>query len=683
MKRLLSALVAVLMLIGVLASCQPPTPEIVEKTVVVEVEVEVEKTVEVEVEVETIVEKEVIVEITPTPPPVSQEAPMLAAKVAAGELPPLQERLPINPLVVGPGLMATKEELPDWQPGQYGGTMRMAHHGAFQPNLFVMAMEAPLESTGISAVDLYANVLESYEVSDDNTTFTFYLRKGLKWSDGVPVTIDDVKFVWEDLYLYEEYGNSARPPGFFRSPSGEDAEFSVLDDWSFQLKFEEPYGQFLFMMARPNGWISYSDSLLKPKHYLEQYHPKYAGEEAIAAMLEEEGLDEDQWTQFFNSQDCTRWEYGRGVECLGFPQLYAWIPLEFSETAIVVERNPYYFKIDTEGKQLPYIDKIISVRVDDVEMEQLKVLAGEVDFHGTVDMAKLPLFLENASTYDYKIVTTCGTHNLQATLFLHPCYDGEVVGPVLKDLRFRQAVNYAINRDEIAESVYLGFVTPITLVPGEFNQDKANALLDEIGMDQLDGEGFRLSPEGEKFTLVLETPGSRADQVLAWELYVAQLGDVGIRVEAQREDRALYDQRTQGNEMQASVWYNTQAQWVDGRSDWAPNSLCCSVWINNYNWYQLDESEREGEEAPGVAPPDWAYRMIEIKDLRKAFVPGSPEDTALYEEARQILHDQLIILPPSEQYTAPFLIRNTLKNVPIGGISIGAHFSGEQWWFDD
>ena len=194
MKRLLSALVAALMLIGVLASCQPPTPEVVEKTVVVEVEVEVERTVEVEVEVETIVEKEVevVVEITPTPPPVSQEAPMLAEKVAAGELPPLQERLPINPLVVGSGVMATEEELPDWQPGKYGGTLRMAHHGAFQPNLFVMAMEAPLESTGISAVDVYGNVLESYEVSDDNTTFTFYLRKGLKWSDGVPVTIDDV-----------------------------------------------------------------------------------------------------------------------------------------------------------------------------------------------------------------------------------------------------------------------------------------------------------------------------------------------------------------------------------------------------------------------------------------------------------------------------------------------------------
>ena len=226
-------------------------------------------------------------------------------------------------------------------------------------------------------------------------------------------------------------------------------------------------------------------------------------------------------------------------------------------------------------------------------------------------------------------------------------------------------------------------LSPVELVPGEFCQDKANALLDAIGMDQRDGEGFRLSPEGEKFTLVLETPGSRADQVLAWELYVAQFGDVGIRVEAQREDRALFDQRTQGNEMQASVWYNTQPQWVDGLSSWAPMGLACNVWINNYNWYQLDESDREGEEAPGVVPPDWAYRLIEIKDLRKAFVPGSPEDTALYEEARQILHDQLIVLPPSEQYTAPFLIRNTLRNVPTGGISIGAHFSGEQWWFDD
>ena len=197
------------------------------------------------------------------------EDPLLA-EVEAGNLPPLAERLPNNPLVVGPGLLMPEAALPDWEAGQHGGTLRTAFTSAFgfSGELFVMNVEPIVAAPDIDVEGFYGNVAESFEVNDDATVFSFTLREGVKWSDGMPVTTADVAFVFNDLYNNGEYGAF---PNKFKSASGSPAELTVADDYSFSLSFDVPSGGILRDLAI-TGWTSYND-MIKPAHYLGDFHP--------------------------------------------------------------------------------------------------------------------------------------------------------------------------------------------------------------------------------------------------------------------------------------------------------------------------------------------------------------------------------------------------------------------------
>lgn len=128
------------------------------------------------------------------------EAPMLTELVKAGKLPAIDQRLPEVPLVVDKGVIVSEKDLPDWQPGKFGGTLRVGHSVAnWNPDVFVMMDEATLIGQGISMDGIRGNVVESYKVENDNKDLTFKIRKGLKWSDGQPVTTADVKFTFEDM----------------------------------------------------------------------------------------------------------------------------------------------------------------------------------------------------------------------------------------------------------------------------------------------------------------------------------------------------------------------------------------------------------------------------------------------------------------------------------------------------
>ena len=596
---------------------------------------------------------------------------MLADLVQKGDLPPIEQRLPEEPLVVTAGVLATTEDLADFQPGKYGDTLRVAHHGNFNPDVFTMMMEGWINSTGISTKDLRGNVFKDFEVSDDYTTFTFYLRKGLKWSDGEPVTIEDVKFVWEDLYLNEGYGGDPRPPGKFRSPSGEDGELTVLDDWTFQIKFVEPYGRFLTRIS-VEGWTSY-DEILKPKHYLIKYHPDYAEEAELNKMLSAAELEADEWGTLFAQRDCTRWQVNRGEQCLNYPVLYPWYLTELAEGSVTVSRNPYYWKVDTEGKQLPYIDDIVSVRVDDVEMVQLKGIAGEVDFYGQVDSAKLPLYIESAEKGGYNIRTGTTTHNIHSTFRFYPCNEDPIVGPLLKSVEFRRALNLAIDLGEIIESVYLGFAEPTTLVPNEYDPDKANQMLDDLGLKERDSEGFRLAPDGTKLQIEIETPAPRSDMMPAAELIVAQLADVGIRMNLTRSNWTIFREREGANEIQTAIIYLDMPMWrAQNGTQYGPSGDWCRQWEQWYN--------TEGES--GIEPPDYALRLLEIRSERNKYPAYSTGDTALIDEAYDILYDQVVHIPSCDNFTAPILTDNDLRNVNSTGMSIGAAWPAEQWWFD-
>ena len=592
----------------------------------------------------------------------------LVAEVEAGNLPPLAERLPNNPLVVGPGLLMAEVDLPDWEPGQHGGTLRTAFTSAFgfSGEMYVMNLEPIIAAPDIDVEGFYGNVAESFAVNDDATVFTFTLREGIKWSDGTPVTTTDVAFVFNDLYNNAEYGAF---PNKFKSASGTPAQLNVVDDYTFSLSFDVPSGGILRDLAI-TGWTSYND-LMKPLHYLSPYHPSYADADEFAAKLAAEGRNAEEWPILFNGADCPRSHMMR-EKCIGFPQLSPWLVSELSESGTIMRRNPYYWKVDTEGKQLPYLDSLVAQVFGDGEMVNLGAIAGEIDFLYGTQYSNFPLYKENEESGNYVTIPLI-LHADPTALYIQTCNNDQAFAAVAGDVRFRRALSHAIDREEIIDVIYLGLGSIPTWIPAEFDPDLANELLDEMGMDQRDGDGYRMSPAGEPFTLYIEVAPVRPDMIPTGELIVDHLDTfLELRAELRQEDPNVKNQRIASNETQASIHWIQTYQWRPGMNqEYAGSSQWCASWRG---W--LDSGG-----ASGTEPPDEVKRLYEILVARKATLPYSDEDLALVEELFALHYENVWILPMIENVLRPTIFNADFGNIASGGTQMGASRAGEQYFY--
>ncbi len=602
-----------------------------------------------------------------------QESPILAEKVAAGELPPVDERLPNEPFVVGPGVLLSEEDLPNWQPGRYGGTLRSAHfRPEWNPDIFVMTNEPLLIAQGISVNQIKGNVVRDFEVNEDNTEFTFYMREGLKWSDGEPVTTEDVRFTYEDILLNENLTPTF--PRRFRTgfdPAGEPMTLEIIDDYTFKISFPEPYGGLLRAITI-EGWNGYTE-LLRPAHYLKQFHADYTPLEELRPLLDEQGL-KDEWWQLFTNMQCLNWD-NTEPRCADFPVLNPWIVTKSTEPGLLVfERNPYYFKVDTEGKQLPYIDKIISPLVEDVEMVNLKILTGDVDFmRESTGLVKVPLYKENEEKGGFTTVLL-DMHVDSTCLEFNRTFDDPEWRQISEDIRFHQAASLAINRDEIIESIYYGFASlPLKTVGEELSVrdlDRANALLDELGLTERNSEGYRLGPDGQVFSILLEHGAHAPDIGPVAELISQHLKDVGLQVQVKPIDPQLWSQKRAANELQATVFWCHDQGWDN---NWTGDTIerAGRLW---FTWFTTQG--QEGEE-----PPAWAKRAFELDAQRWSVVSGSDEYNQLKEEGYAWHRENLPIITIVENVKYPLIVSSRFGNVPSAGYAIAANFAGEQLFF--
>lgn len=603
------------------------------------------------------------------------EAPMLAEMVAAGELPPLEERLPAEPFVVGPGVLMSEENLPDWEPGIYGGTLRSAHFRPdWNPDIFVMINEPLLSAPDLGVDGIRGNVLKDFEVNEDNTEFTFYMREGMKWSDGEPLTTEDVRFVYEDIYLNENLTPTF--PRRFRtgySASGEPMTLEIIDDYTFKITYPEPYGGFLRNLVI-EGWNGYTE-LIRPAHYLKQFHADYTPMEELQPMLDEMNLT-DEWWQLFTAKDCLSWDVNEPV-CLNTPRLGPWLLVESDEPGLLqFERNPYYHKVDTEGKQLPYIDRLVSVLTEDIEMLNVNIFTGDIDFmRESTGLVKVPLYKENEEDGGYTTVLL-DMHVDSSNLFINQTYDDPVWREVVQDLRFRQALSLAIDREELIETLYYGFASmpEVSVGPDLYERDveRANALLDEMGMDEKDSDGWRLGPDGERFVFLIETGAEAVDLAPAAELIGEYLKDVGIFTQVNQIDATLRGQRTTANEMQAWTMWSHDANSDDDHTS-RPAGNYGRAW-----WNYMTSEEGVGEE-----PPDWVQEAFAIDKERWGVVPGTEEYNELRERGFQWHRDNLPMITLVENVKYPLIISARMGNVASSGFAIAQNFAGEQFFYKE
>jgi len=599
-----------------------------------------------------------------------QESPMLAERVAAGELPPVEERLPLVPFVVGPGVLIVEEDLPNWVSGTYGGTLQMAHRGEFPPDVFIGYNEGFLAGAGIGIEGVQGNVLESFSVSEDSRVFTFKMREGLRWSDGELVDREDVEFAWFDVLNNAELFPTGVPGKWLSPVTREPATLEFIDDWTFTLSFDDPYGSLVVEMAI-KGWTGYTD-LIKPRHYLEQFHKEFADPDELLEKIQAEGFEDmEAWVNLFSLKDISNWEAHLGV-AIGFPRLYPMLLVEITEGAQIFERNPFYYKVDIEGKQLPYIDRIVTARVDDVEMVNMRAIAGQVDFtRESPDFMQLAVYREQEAAGNFT-ARLYEAHVNPALLGFNFESTNEAFREVANDLRFRQAINHAIDREEINQTIYFGLAQPSIATPSTpdvYDVDKANALLDEMGMTERDAQGFRKTPSGLELVIFMTYAEFLAEHTTINELMVEYMADIGLNFTYELVSSDLLGQRDAANELMMTIgWAHVPLWSTNGWNDWEPSTIEWIRWANPADAFE------------GIEPPADARELWEIFWQRAQLPTGSPEDQALYEQMMENYNTNLWRI---SLFTGlnPLIITNRLCNIPESGIGIATNYSMEQFFF--
>ncbi len=577
------------------------------------------------------------------------EAPTLAEMVAAGELPPLDERLPASPVVV-----EVIEEL-----GTYGGIWDMATTGQADANGATSYAHEPWVTYDDTCAEWTPNLAESVEISEDGTTFTFTIRDGHKWSDGEPFTTEDIMFWYEAIAMNEEISPS--PPNILMA-GGEPAVIEAIDDHTFSVTFAEPNGLFLPDLAFVFG----DDIQTYPAHYLQQFHADYADADALAALVEEAGFED--WVQLISAKLDANVATNADM-----PTLRAWKLTQIGPPWIF-DRNPYYYKVDTAGRQLPYIDQWRLQAVEDGQMVTLKAIAGELSYQArNVAFTDLPLYMQGQEQGDYRVIKAATEHPLGLTVFPNQNYAGDdtFMKGLLEDIRFRKALNLAIDRDELNELVYLGengdVADAFPLLADEpelfahlaYDPEAAMALLDEIGLET-DANGMRLNPDGDPIVMSLDVFSGQqymdGSQLLAsyWE-------EIGLQTSLEEISYDLWWPRINSFEYPMTAYVKDSigglARYVYLRS-YAPISNS-SYWGPSWGtWYQTGGTD--GEEPAADSP---ARRAQELFDEAKVTVDSARQLEILAEIERMDLENAWEVLTVGTGSNIK-IVKNNFRNVP-------------------
>jgi peptide/nickel transport system substrate-binding protein len=609
----------------------------------------------------------------------------LVLKSAPGLQGNVKDRLPVVPKLVN----EIPADLLKYEIGKYGGTIRYATSTAdWDAHVFIACTEPLLNTPAILGKEVTGNVLRGYTVSPNQQEFTFYLREGLKWSDGVPVTMEDIRFTIEDVMFNEtltpSISNRYRSGG---EKDGTPMKFTIVDDWTFKLTFDKPYGGFIVNIAIV-GWIGYTD-LLKPAHYLKPYHIKYASAAEKAkwpALIREHGFaenDPNAWANLFNKIDIANWDLCQKVG-IGFPNLYPWILTSANDTVYTYTRNPYYFKIDSAGNQLPYADKLESYRVENIEMLELKMLAGEVDYNlNEVGINNLSLYKENEkSGFTVYLVPAHVTYADVALNLSWADGDAEYLS-IVQNKKFRQALNKAVDREELIDTVYYGFAKVSNQTADPTNTpDKAGAerLLQEIGMRK-GSDGYYRTPSGKIFEILFELAPDSPLHMPYTELVAEMWKNIGIKTTIKRVENSYRDNLQSANKLQARTFWTHTPLWY--MQDWG-----MGVWGRAWEIYFTNTTKVSITNADGTVteqtvksetpPPE----VQEFQRMIQSLMAGSlTEANATYAKIKANLKENLWYFVFLEETTQPVLVNSRLRNVPTGAMGIATGFAAEILWY--
>lgn len=548
------------------------------------------------------------------------QAPMLDGM----DLPPVEERLPKSPKIITP-LNET---------GAYGGTMRMGvayfmtdercesnldNNGFFELN-------KPLTAEG----PVSPNLAENWEWNDEGTELIVYLREGIKWSDGEPFTADDVVFFFEDVVADENVPVVWLYGAMYYDSNGQAPKVEKLDNYTVKFVYNE--SSFLNEIR-----LSVVPFVAMPKHHLSQFHPKY-------------NPDSDYVT--FNEQILIRNS--------GKISLNAWVLEKFTaDEKILFTRNPYYWKVDSAGQQLPYFDKLEIYSAGDRPSVALGNITGMYDFdHMWVGLPHLSMFLEEQAKRDFSIGFSLSPGMM---LLFNIDAEGEKVRKVIRDINVRRAISLAIDRVTINRALLYdqGVVVGNSWTPdspyfqdewgylySEYNIEEAKRILDEAVIIDRDGDGVRELPTGEKVELIWDTYEHDLYTPMA-EMIVSTVKEIGIKLIIHQTHQALHMENLYSGNFQLSThdfFYGVDPL------------LELSAWVPTKPGYPDFHKNAINE----PYSPEYA-KFIEI--MKKAAISPYDERIKLGQEAGKLLAENVWVIDVGVQ-KRPYIMANRIGNLP-------------------
>jgi len=591
-----------------------------------------------------------------------------AAILGNPPLPPLAERLPEEPLVVAPYAAI----------GSYGGVISGLSKATESGTSDLLSIRhVNLVRFADDLRTLVPNIAKDWEWNAEYTELTFVLRKGHKWSDGRPFTAEDVAFWYNDLILnkavYEE------TPGRWLF-DGAPATVEAVDETTVRFTFPTPQPNILNRFA-----VDYGQAF-QPKHFLGKYMDKYNAE--AAALRAEHG--------FADAAEAIDFYYGGSdwkdvpspllkdrakAEAIGVgvvPTLESHVLVEDNSDGRRLVANPYFHMVDTAGNQLPYMPEIVETYVAEREVQNLRIMNGDVVWkQQAVELVDFPLLKENEGKGDYTVALAPA---LGETVYysFNRTHKDPAMRAVFEDVRFSRALSLALDRGEINEVVYLGQGTPQQSVPAEpstvdfvtedhldafvrHDPAEAKALLDAMGLKDTDGDGVRERADGKPlaFRIVFANQGSPAT---LHELARGYWADLGLRVDLREVTSDEYRANANNNDLDVMIWKNDGITGPFISQDATMLVPPFGDYFNPGNGFEW-AAWKASDGATGTEPPEEIKRLWELADAFLREPLGTPESSRIGREIVDIHVDSLIKIGVVGQVPAPYVHRNDIANV--------------------
>ncbi len=579
------------------------------------------------------------------------EAPELAALVKAGKLPPVEQRLPAEPLVA-------EWSVKDGKIGKYGGVLRRATWDpgrAGSINATIPLIQAKHSHT----IGAYPNLIKSYEMKDQGREWIKHLREGLKWSDGHPYTVDDIIFWYEDIQLNKDVCPTLTPQ---LVSGGEVIKFEKVDDHTLRIRAKKTH------LLEGNESIHWWATRY-PKHYLKQFHARYLGKAKANELAKKLGFVS--WDQMFLDK-ADPYEYTNPDK----PSLEPWVLVQASpKNPVILKRNPYYWAVDKAGNQLPYINEMRYSLTGDSEIVKLKALAGELDFVTIEDIISYSAFKQAEKAGRIKVFRWASTAINALQVEFNLTHRDPVMRKIFLDKRFRFAASHSINREMINELVWLGLAEPWQVAPYEtsrfynerlahtalkYDPIKARKLLDEMGLDKKDADGYRLRPDGKKLDITF-IAGPEASLAAIAEIVMENLKDIGLKANFRIIDFGLLGHKKDGNDFDAALimqsWGTGEGAYLSwGSNHFVPVSLL-SFWAPEWSiWYQTGGKM-------GIKPIPDMLRALEAFDKARSTLDPK-EQEKWFKVVTDIAADNLWMIGTTKYPGHIKVINPKLRNVP-------------------